>query len=90
MIIGKKQSDKAKSLFDTATTRLKANVSFIYEAIDMSRYPLPGNVTTCKPAIGYSMFAGQYEQKDSSKCYNRHGPIQVQPMAQACQRFVKE
>jgi neutral ceramidase len=60
-IIGQKQYEKAKSLFDSATTKIEGPLGFVHQYVDMSNVQLQtsnGTVTTCKPAMGYSFAAG--------------------------------
>lgn len=60
-IIGQKQFEKAKQLFETAELKVKGSVGFIHQYINMTNVPLQtnkGTVTTCKAAMGYSFAAG--------------------------------
>lgn len=63
-IIGEKQYEKAKRLFDTATLRVEGPLAFVHHYIDMSnvtltvKTPEVATVQTCKPAMGYSFAAG--------------------------------
>ena len=60
-IIGERQFEKAKRLFDTATIKVEGPIGFIHQYVDMSQVALQtsnGTVTTCKPAMGYSFAAG--------------------------------
>ncbi len=63
-IIGEKQYEKAKRLFDTANLRVEGPLAFVHQYIDMSNVTLAlkppevATVQTCKPAMGYSFAAG--------------------------------
>lgn len=61
-IIGEKQYEKARELFDNANTKLRGPVNYVHQFVDMSNVVvvLPNNLTvrTCKPAMGYSFAAG--------------------------------
>lgn len=57
-----RQFDKAKRLFDAATTKVQGPVAFIHQHVDMSNVVLGvinnRTISTCKPAMGYSFAAG--------------------------------
>lgn len=60
-IIGQRQFEKAKKLFESAELRVKGSIGFIHQYINMTSVVLhtnKGMVTTCKPAMGYSFAAG--------------------------------
>lgn len=61
-IIALKQYKKAKELFTSSQTKVKGDIEYIYQNINMSHYEvqLPSNQTiyTCKPALGFSFAAG--------------------------------
>lgn len=61
-MIGQRQYEKAKRLFDSASVKVSGPVGFIHQHIDMTNIVL-GKVNnktigTCKPAMGYSFAAG--------------------------------
>ena len=60
-MIGNKQYETAKKLFDSASMKVTGPLAFVHQYIDMSNVQLQtsnGTVTTCKPAMGYSFAAG--------------------------------
>ena len=60
-IIGEKQYEKAKRLFESATLKVSGPIGFVHQYVDMSSVPLQtsnGTVSTCRPAMGYSFAAG--------------------------------
>jgi neutral ceramidase len=60
-LIGEKQYEKAKRLFDSATLKVSGPIGAAHQYIDMSNIVLQtsnGTVSTCKPAMGYSFAAG--------------------------------
>ncbi|XP_013402701.1 neutral ceramidase isoform X2 [Lingula anatina] len=61
-IIGKKQYEKAKELFDGANTLLTGPVDYRHQFVDMSNQKVQIDAThyatTCPPAMGYSFAAG--------------------------------
>jgi len=76
-IIGERQYNKAKELFDNATTVLQGPVDFRHSFVDMTNVSVvvDGNEErTCPPAMGYSFAAGttdgpgafNFEQGDTS------------------------
>jgi neutral ceramidase len=67
-IIARRQSKKARELFDSAVDVVSGPVSFVHQHLDMSKQiftsPITGcNVRTCKPAMGYSFAAGTTDGK---------------------------
>lgn len=60
-IIGEKQYEKAKRLFESANLKVSGPIGAAHQYIDMSNIVLQtsnGTVSTCKPAMGYSFAAG--------------------------------
>lgn len=65
-IIGEKQYEKANRLFQSATLKVEGPLGWAHQYIDMTNQMLQtnkGNVTTCKPAMGYSFAAGTTDGK---------------------------
>ena len=65
-IIGEKQYEKAKRLFDSANLKVSGPIGAAHQFIDMSSIVLQtsnGTVSTCKPAMGYSFAAGTTDGK---------------------------
>lgn len=66
-IIGEKQYEKAKRLFDSANLKVSGPIGYAHQFIDMSNIVLQtsdGTVSTCKPAMGYSFAAGTTDGED--------------------------
>ena len=66
-MIGEKQYEKAKRLFDSANLKVSGPIGSVHQYVDMSSIVLQtnnGNVSTCKPAMGYSFAAGTTDGKD--------------------------
>jgi neutral ceramidase len=59
-VIARRQYTRARSLFDTATTRLSGPVDFRQTHVDMSRVSV-GGTSTCAAAMGASFAAGSTE-----------------------------
>ena len=60
-IIGTRQYQKAKELFNSTKIKLNGSIQFIHQTIDMSNVAIVSNnktFETCKPAMGYSFAAG--------------------------------
>lgn len=67
-MIGEKQYEKAKRLFDSANLKVSGPIGSVHQYVDMSSIVLQtnnGNVSTCKPAMGYSFAAGTTDGKES-------------------------
>lgn len=65
-IIGEKQYEKANRLFQSATLKVEGPLGWVHQYIDMSNQQIQtvqGNVSTCKPALGYSFAAGTTDGK---------------------------
>lgn len=60
-IIGQRQFDKARQLFESAQLQIKGPIGFVHQYVNMTNVVLQTNkgpVTTCKAAMGYSFAAG--------------------------------
>lgn len=67
-IIGEKQYEKAKRLFESANLKVSGPIGAAHQYIDMSNIVLQtsnGTVSTCKPAMGYSFAAGTTDGQDT-------------------------
>jgi neutral ceramidase len=69
-IIAQKQYKKAKELFNSAQTKVKGDIEYIYQNINMSHYEVKlsqnKTVFTCKPALGFSFAAGTTDGEGAS------------------------
>lgn len=89
-IIGEKQYEKARRLFETATVKIQGPLGYIHQYVDMSLQSVAtseGLKQTCEAAIGYSLAAGT---TDGPGAFNfQQGATQSTPFWNLVRDFIK-